>query len=87
MQFSNAEWQTILEQLSQFETKVEMTTLMCDLKGLNDESVAQDLKICIDRLQGLMHAEGAGSILVNDCSLPQVAHKAWLYLNQLQVKA
>ena len=64
-----------------FQSKADLDDILEKLEALNIKTSKEDICLLKDQLEGIMHAPGAGSIIIKNKSLPQVCHKILLHLN------
>ena len=67
--------------LRSFKSKADLDDVIERLEALNVKTSNEDICLLKDQLEGIMHAPGAGSIVVKNKSLPQICQKILLHLN------
>lgn len=81
---SKIEFDKDVELLKEFNKYVDLKDLHAKLKLVSPKSNQQDIKALKDRLEGIMHSEGAGSIIFNNISLPQLSQKLLIHLKHFK---
>ena len=83
MNHSKTAFQQDVHCFENFKSQIDLHDIPKLLMQVDQKMAKKDLSMLKDRLEGLMHAEGAGSIIQDNKSLPQIVQKILIHLEHI----
>ena len=81
---SKIEFDKDIKLFEKFNKYANLSDLLKKLQLVSNKSQHNEINELKDRLEGLMHSEGAGSIIYKDISLPQISQRILIHLEHFK---